>query len=103
MLTSEALTKRGLDAMRTSNVIDGRPLILENVQADASIIVYIGVEHCRNKTDLGWLVWVLLREFQLQSERAPFPWRIIWPVHVLLRRAARVGKARTQILRPAIA
>ncbi len=63
--------------VRTGNVVDGGPLVLEDVQADAAIVVDVGVKHGRNEADLGRLVGVLLGELQLEPERATFPRRVV--------------------------
>lgn len=55
------------------NVVDGTPLVLEDVQTDLPVVVDVGVEHFGQEADVGGLVGVVLGEFQDQLERAALP------------------------------
>lgn len=50
-------------------IIDWAPLILQNVQANASISINIRVEHSRHKADCWWLIWIVLGELKSQLKR----------------------------------
>lgn len=65
----------------TRYVVDGRPLVLKDVEADAAVVVHVGMEHGRHEADLGSLVRILLRELELQPECAPLPRGIVRPAH----------------------
>ena len=52
------------------DVVDGGPLVLEDVQADAAVRVDVGVEHGARELHGGRAVGVLLREVQGQLEGA---------------------------------
>ena len=46
------------------DVVDWRPLVLEDIETDLSIVVNVGVEHFGQETNRGGLVWVVLGEFK---------------------------------------
>lgn len=55
--------------------LEGRaPLVLQNVQADATQLVHIGVVDLGQEADLGGRHRVILREEQLQLEHAAWNW-----------------------------
>ena len=55
------------------NVVDGTPLILEDVEADLPVVVDVGVEHFGEESDVRGLVGVVLGELQDQLERSALP------------------------------
>jgi len=55
------------------NVVNGTPLVLENVQTNRTIGVNVGMEHFGKEFDHWCFVRVLLCELQLQLEGASFP------------------------------
>ena len=55
------------------NVVDGTPLVLEDVQADLPVVVDVGVEHFGEEPDVRGLVGVVLGELQDQLERSALP------------------------------
>lgn len=50
------------------HVIDRLPLVLENVEAQGSIAINVGVEHFRGEANFGRFVGVFIAEFQLHGE-----------------------------------
>jgi len=60
------------------NVIDGGPVVLEDVQADTTVSVDVGVEEAAHKFDNGGLVGVVFREVHREFECATFPGCVIW-------------------------
>ena len=54
----------------------GRPLVLEDVQADSSELVNIGMENLGPKQDLGRNHGVLVGEEELTVEKASFVWSL---------------------------
>lgn len=64
-------TQKGLDWKQNGTNLKSRsPLILEDVQADATQLVDIGVVDLRQKTNLGCVHRVILRQEQLQLKKA---------------------------------
>eukprot|EP00302_Diacronema_sp_CCMP2436_P053959 CAMPEP_0180065450 /NCGR_PEP_ID=MMETSP0985-20121206/8752_1 /TAXON_ID=483367 /ORGANISM="non described non described, Strain CCMP 2436" /LENGTH=149 /DNA_ID=CAMNT_0021995881 /DNA_START=748 /DNA_END=1197 /DNA_ORIENTATION=+ len=78
------------------NIVDGRPLVLQDVEADRAVRVHVRVEELRHELDRRRLVRVVLRELELQAEGAVLPRRVVRakddgvPLHdvVILGRAA---------------
>ena len=70
------------------HVVNGTPLVLENcgrkgstVEADASVVVDVGVEHFGDELDVGWFGGVLLAELELELEQPSVPGRSLWPFY----------------------
>lgn len=55
------------------NIINGAPLVLQNIEADCTISVNIGVKHLGDKLHFWRLVRVVLGEAELELEGATFP------------------------------
>jgi len=65
------ITQQRLNAGQNGrNIISGRPSVLEDVEADASIRIDVGVEHFGEEFDYGWLIGVLLAELHRELESA---------------------------------
>ena len=78
------------------NVVNWRPLVLQNIQANRPVRVYVRMEHLRRKLHRRRFVRVLLGKLQRQFKRAAFPRRVFGPEHdrvpehdIRLRRRAR--------------
>ena len=71
-------------------IVDGRPGVLKDVEANAAIRVDIRVEHLRQELHFGCLVRVLLRELNRQVEAAAVPNGILGPKNYRLPVEERV-------------
>ena len=73
-------TNERTDEQKWGVRVSGRrppPLVLENVQADAPVVVYVGVEHARLELHHRGFVRIILRKRQVELKRAPFPRRVL--------------------------
>ncbi len=87
---------------------EGRaPLLFEDVKADATIAIDVGVEHLCSEGNLGWLEWVIGWEVDGHQKHTSCKWALTWthnsclPVeHVITNRAstARSGRVLLQVL-----
>ena len=50
------------------DVVEGGPVLFENVEADVPVVVDVGMKTRRGEFDLWWLVGVPRRELQAQLE-----------------------------------
>lgn len=71
------------------DVIDRRPVALENVQADAAVVVHVRMEELRNKFNNRRLIRIVLGELQGELESATFPGSVVGSVEV--RRMGKVS------------
>mmetsp|Transcript_18048 Transcript_18048/g.68440 ORF Transcript_18048/g.68440 Transcript_18048/m.68440 type:complete len:218 (+) Transcript_18048:39-692(+) len=79
-----------------ANLQSWRPLVLQDVQADAAELVHVGVVDPREEPHLGWRHGIVRRQEQLQHEVPRSVWRLGWPGYhyaevaqvVLIRRGA---------------
>jgi len=75
-------TKQRLDREEDgANLVESRPLLLENVQADVAVIVYVGMEAGGGELDAGGLVGVACWELQLQLVLETFVDRVLGTLH----------------------
>ena len=51
----------------------------QDVEADASVVVNIRVEHISDESDFWWLVRVVFSELDNQIEDTSLPNAIVWP------------------------
>ena len=56
-----------------------RPLVLEDVEADAAVAIDVAVVDARGEADLGRLEGVIGREVDVQEEDPPGVWRVVRP------------------------
>ena len=54
------------------------PVLIQGVQTDSAVFVYIGVVDFGLETDFWWLDWIVLREFDVEVEDAPLVRRARW-------------------------
>lgn len=59
------------------NIINRGPLILQNIQADLSVIVNVRMEHLGQESDLRCLVRIIFREFEHEFEGSTLPRSIV--------------------------
>ena len=98
------IAQQALDAGEDGrDVVDGTPLVLQDVEADLAVVVDVGVEHLGEEADVGGLVGVVLGEFQDELERPALPRGVVGaeddglPHHdVVVHR--RSGDARGRII-----
>ncbi|EJK48178.1 hypothetical protein THAOC_33053 [Thalassiosira oceanica] len=74
-----------------ANVVDRTPLVLQYVEADLPVVVYVRVEHLRQEPHGGSLVGVVLRELEGQFERPALPRRVVRAEDDRLPHHDRVG------------
>lgn len=87
---------------------EGRaPLLFQDIKADATIAVNVGVEHLCSEGNLGWLEWVIRWEVDGHQKHTSSERAVTWthnsclPVeHVITNRAstARSGRVLLQVL-----
>ena len=69
----------GLDGKKHSSDLEGwRPLVLEDIEADSSKLVDVGVVDLGSEEDLRWDHWVLVWEEELAIEDTSFVWSVGW-------------------------
>ena len=56
----------------------GRPLVLEDVEADASVWINVAVVDSGRKCTLGWFKWVVSWEANVDEEDTACIWGVIW-------------------------
>ena len=70
---------QGLDREENrSDLQSGRPLVLQDVQADSAELVDVGVVNLGSEEDLWWHHWVLLWQEELAVEETAFVWGLGW-------------------------
>lgn len=68
-----------LDTRQDSrHIICRTPSVLQNVQAQLSRSIDIGVEHLADKLDRRRLVWILFLKMHYKSKGAVFEWGFRW-------------------------
>lgn len=96
------IAQQGLDAGQYGGyVVNRRPLVLQNIQADLSVIVDVGMEHFCEKPNLRCLIGIVLRKLEHQFEGSPLPRRVVGPKDdglpqhdVSVHRGARYSRRR---------
>lgn len=58
-------------------VINGRPLVLQDIQTDLTIVVDVRMEHFCQKSNLWRLVRIIFRKLEHQFEGSTLPWRVV--------------------------
>ena len=70
---------QGLDREENrSDLQSGRPLVLQDVQADSAELIDVGVVDLGSEEDLWWHHWVLLWQEELAVEETAFVWGLGW-------------------------
>jgi len=73
------IMKQTLDARQDcSDVVCGRPSVLQDVKAELAVCVHIRVEHAREELDGRRLVGVRFVEGQEELEGTIFEWGLAW-------------------------
>jgi len=60
-----------------SNVVDGAPLVLQDIQANASISINVWMKHPWNKPNNRGFVRIILGEVKSQLESTSIPWSVL--------------------------
>lgn len=70
---------QGLDREEhRSDLESGGPLVLQDVQADSTELIDVGVVDLGSEENLWWHHWVLLWQEELAIEKSSFVWGLGW-------------------------
>ena len=47
------------------------------IEADAAVVVYVGMEHLADESHVGWFVGVIFAELELELEETALPWGLL--------------------------
>lgn len=61
------------------HIVCRTPSILQYVQTNATVCVYVWMEHFGNKPYRRRLIWIFFSEFYSQLESTIFEWSVMWP------------------------
>lgn len=59
------------------NVIDGAPVALQDIEANAAVVVDIWMEQLGHKLDDRGFVGIVFRKNKREFESAAFPWSVV--------------------------
>ena len=75
------------------------PVLIQGVQTDSAVFVYIGVVDFGLETDFWWLDWIVLGEFDVEVEDAPLVRRARWALEGSLpgEKVVRISRLRRNV------
>lgn len=59
-------------------VIRRTPTVLQYVQTDTSVGIYVGMKHFTDKSNSGWFIWVFFGELYGEFKRPIFERSVMW-------------------------